>query len=320
MLLSALRHNKRRRAVEPDSLPRELLVDEAERIAAVIAGARKQLQPFASMTAKKDIFKMHRYLGAFDGVGSLLHLARLDPSTFQTEAPCLIEKLESQALNYTVVFSLLVTIAISLSVIHAGGGPYQTMPEEQARLFSSGSDIDSLAWTDAATFIAYRTSPSADVARQIHLMRAVFYAIENILLALAVSCTILGLFKSVAFTLAFSTALPTLTSRCENLLEHHRRLYPVYIMMNQGGIATIMYSVVFIVARSSAIAFFAQATVLAVAHIPIFNDQWGAGYLASLIWQQHREARRLFAAPNARKPEAREPSDMNEVEVHDVPS
>ena len=57
-----------------------------------------------------------------------------------------------------------------------------------------------------------------------------------------------------------------------------------------------MYSVVFIVARSSAIAFFAQATVLAVA----FNDQWGAGYVA---------CRRTECAC-----QRHDASDMNEVE------
>ena len=64
-------------------------------------------EPFASMTAKKDIFKM-RDLGAFDGVGS--HLPG-SIRAFQTELPCLIE---SRA-ELPVVFSLLVTIAISLS-------------------------------------------------------------------------------------------------------------------------------------------------------------------------------------------------------------
>lgn len=294
-MLASLRKRRRAVASEGDG---GLLVDEAERIAAIIFDARSRLRPFAERTSNKDIYKMHRYLGAFDGVGALLQLASVDARdtrNFRAEAGALIEKFENAALNYTVVFSLLITITVSLAVLHSGTGAYQLAPETQSRLFSGVSQIESLAWADAATFIANRTSPPAQAAGQAHLMRAVFYALEQFFLAAGVTFTCVGLFKAVALCIAFGTALPSVVARCEHLLANHRRLYPMYAMMQQGGVACAMYAVVFIVARSSAIAFFFHCTFLLLSHYFFLNDQFGGGQLASLIWQQHREARRLFA-------------------------
>ena len=289
---------KSRRRTSPEALS-PLVIDEAERAAQVIAEARARLKPFADLTRKRDIFKTHRYLGAFDGVGAMLQLASLDASRldqFRAEAGGVIERVESAALNYTIVFSLLITVTIPLAALHAGNGAYQLTPEAQAKLFQGVSSIDSLAYADAASFIAERTSAAEDVASQAHTLRAVFYALECAMLALGVTATCVGLFKSVALYIAFNAALPSVVARCEHLVQHHRRLVIVYYFMQQGGVATSMYAVAFITARSSAVAFFAQSACLLLAHFAFINDQCGGGQLASLIWQQHREARRLFAA------------------------
>ena len=183
------RRSKSRRRTSPEALP-PLVIDEAERAAQVIAEARARLKPFADLTVKRDILKMHRYLGAFDGVGALLQLASLDANRldrFRDEAGIIIERVESAMLNYTIVFSLLVTVTIPLAVLHAGNGAYQLTPEAQAQLFQGASTIDSLAYADAASFIAERTSAAEDVASQAHTLRAVFYALECIMLAVGVT-------------------------------------------------------------------------------------------------------------------------------------
>ena len=163
-----------------------------------------------------------------------------------------MDLLQTCFLNFTVLFSLLLTIAISLAVMHAGGFAYTSSSSSNANTNTSATSPaafgDDALWTaDFATFAWI-----SDLAAQ-ESVRRVFYAAEIGLLALCTLMFSVGLWESIILFTAFGTALPTVLDKYEFIMENPWRLTHPYVIFTMGP-AILLASVGCLASRVSAIA------------------------------------------------------------------
>ena len=119
----------------------EFSSSDKARIEALISAARKQLRPFAEAEApppcpRSRTHALHDSLGAQGGVGALLRIASFggsgnghefdcdavklgdgDAEAFLYESAAFIEGLQGESLNYSVIFSLFLTIFAALAAM-----------------------------------------------------------------------------------------------------------------------------------------------------------------------------------------------------------
>lgn len=245
--------------------------DDAEIVAKLITTARAALRPWATMV------KPHpdhiNSLGDYEGIGLHLKLAGLplEPNgsvsletlqRFHADGEIFLDGLQAAALNYTVLFSLFLTISISLLVMHAGSSAYAASAASDTTLaFHSLDTNDTLlgvpvrdAWGDLAAFAwpeALETQRS---------MRRSFYAAECAFLGLSAFMFVCGVYEGCLLFVVFGTGLPNVADKYLWVLENPWRLTHMWVFMFMGPVFMLI-GIAFLTARSSAIAFLTAAAV-----------------------------------------------------------
>jgi hypothetical protein len=301
--------NKSRRKHADDQI---ICLSESERVASVIKMARAKLTPFAAteypwngmLNFNNAMPKEYIELGMGDGVGVMLKMAILELSEdgtvtdailakFELEGEKLMDALQGCVLNYTVLDSLILTIFVSLVVLHAGGNAYTVGANDVAQRLGDPTGAHS-AWADLATFLSPEDATTQEAIRR------VTYCCEYIGLAIGTLLCSVGLWETLFFYQTVSTGLPSVVSKCEFIIDYPKRLT---FILNSFGMALVflLLTLPFVVARSSAIA---SIISLAVGLLWWAFDcrTFGSrrGQVAGLMLAQHREAQRILARPQGR--------------------
>ena len=289
-MIAALRRTRATRRGRIARSSAVTLVGEAERLAALVILARAKLEPIPNAPpyyVSLKTTKVLKPLGNFDGVGFLLKMASFDTDhdgklsaseleRFRYEGDHLIETMVSSLSNYSVLFSLLLTIFVTLQVLHAGKEPYEQNNTRTHRL-------DYTAAGDAADYLLPRSAEQ---------FRWCFYVLECSLLAVGTLICAVGLVISMLqYTLLAN--LPSLASKCEVIMSNLPRLTVLWTLM-QVGLNVLLNAVVCILVRVSAVAFLCSATAY-VLFITFITYEVTAGGVQATFRAQQTEARLLLA-------------------------
>ena len=140
---------------------------DAARAETICSQARELLKPFANISEEEATpHKLHKIwpkAGGLDGMGILLRLAEVETAggslspeamaIFVAHGEVIIELLQSVSLNFTVIFSLFLTIYISILVMHAGNPAYAyDVASRELGGIAFGSGDHSGAWYDLASY------------------------------------------------------------------------------------------------------------------------------------------------------------------------
>ena len=311
-------HTRLSRATDEEACESVLVISERQRVSAVARAARERLQPFVDMDPSRLAWFVFRprvgslliRLGISDGVGAMLKMASFDVGgdSGRSDFSCaklaqirshgeeLILSMQSAALNYSVIFSLFLTIYLSLSVMHAGKSAYETDESTTALRLGASWDHSVYPWHDFAKY-AYPNDAEAQAAT-----RRALYVVECAMLLLGTFASYLGLFETLLLYRSLSVGLLSVISKCEYLLD-----CPVRLAVNWNLLVVSLFclpvALPFILARSSAIAFHCACAMLAagVAYLTLVVTS-PVGSLYATFRAQHREARRLLRPPPAAPP------------------
>ena len=105
-----------------------------------------------------------------------------------------MDALQGCVLNYTVLDSLILTIFVSLVVMHAGGNAYAVTTSDVAQRLGSDPIGDHRAWADLATFLSPMDVPTQEAIRR------VVYILEYISLAIGTLLCTTGLWETLFST------------------------------------------------------------------------------------------------------------------------
>ena len=295
--------------VEIGSATLTVTLEEHERIGNVVALARHKLRAFATLDEGMMSYFLFRpkmvaigmTLGGFDGIGALLKMATFDVTgdgvictsdihSFQSEGALLTEQLQAGTLNYTVVYSLFLTIFVSLAVLHAGRNAYEIPEEDVAlRIGSYYSEEGREIFADLATY-----AWPADFAAQLSLRRSLYEG-EYISLAFGTVACIIGLLDSLLLYISMSTALPSVICKLEYIVGAPWRLVVLLWLLFFAAVPSLMLALLFIAARASAFAAFCfGAGVLCFLFWEFFFLQSSHGSVTTTLRHEHSEARRLL--------------------------
>ena len=284
-------------------------LEEHERVGNVVALARHKLRAFANLDEGMMSYFLFRpkmvaigvALGGFDGIGALLKMATFDVTgdgvisesdirSFQSEGALLTEQLQAGTLNYTVVYSLFLTIFVSLAVLHAGRNAYEIPEEDVAlRIGSYYNEEGREIFADLATY-----AWPADFVAQLSLRRSLYKG-EFVSLAFGTVACIIGLLDSLLLYISMSTALPSVLCKLEYIVGAPWRLVVLLWLLFFAAVPSLMLALLFIAARASAFATFCfGAGVLLFLLWEFVFLQSSHGSVTATLRHEHSEARRLL--------------------------
>ena len=280
---------------------------DRERAAATVLAARKKLGPFA---AKQSVLpgndmgpgKILAKLGLADGIGALIKIASFDLeadgsmskqefSRFDSECMLLLEGATSALLNYSVLSSLIMTIFVTIILLHvprnyevdgpAGDGLDILGPDAVER--SVYADVATFAWPNDAT--AQRN------------LRRVFHWIESIVLVSGFSAQSFALLKSTFLYTILTVGLPSVTAKCEYLVDNPTLAGDINNSVLGGGVDLLhMLALPWVVSRTSVVGFIAMIASAVVTHgfFGSYCMNASDGWLTKMFRAQHREAKRVL--------------------------
>ena len=296
-MIAALLLRKRGNHVQPGS---DFFMTESSRAAAICSRARERLKPFADISESevtpRKLQKIWDKAGGADGTGIMLRLAEIDidggelspqaMASFASHAAESMELLQSVALNFTVIFSLFLTINVSILVMHAGNPAYAyDVSHREASSIAFGGGDDAAAWSDLASY-TWPEDPSAQRSLRRHL-----YLAEVLSLLTHIFLCLQGMIYST-FNFSFLGPGLPLISKLELYVDDPNS----YTYLHQFDVITFTLPVVlgFVTARSSAIASLASFAVFGIVMINMtYTAQ--AGYVTKCILAQHKQARIVLA-------------------------
>ena len=125
------RHSNRRVGAMPDQPGEAARAAEAKRAAQVVRMARIALRPYATLPQNSrttTIATKANDLGGSEALGAMLRLARIEVTddylTPEAEGADIMDMLQNSTLNWSVVLSLLLTMYVSMAVMHTGSSAY----------------------------------------------------------------------------------------------------------------------------------------------------------------------------------------------------
>ena len=292
MLNAAARLKKKR--VEPVATSStDAVMDDRARILAVAHDARTRLQDLADLDDLtcflfKPAIKVIVKLGVTDGIGLMLRAARFgfgglltdaEIQRFDHEVVDTIESMSASVLNYSVILSLLLTIYVTLGVLHVGTGPYAGGDDAALRLDAFGAAGDAASYLSPADPQSFRFG---------------FYVAECVLIMLGTNVCFAGLLRALAVYNAITVELPSAVARCEYILAKPTRVSAIKDG-TQIGLICLASAVPCILVRSSAVAFLCAVGMWAYIFCWWLHYMC-LGELLDIVVAQHREARSLLAA------------------------
>jgi hypothetical protein len=241
-------------------------LNEFAQVAALVKRARSLLHPFAEIGDDGEhlTFKQMKLawdagleLGDYDGIGALLRVASIrlnadgsiaadEMHRFHAEGGDLMDQIQAQCQNFTIMFSIVLTITVALMTVSIGSNFYSSEVDATEPVHGFGDASASLAWSDFASW-AWPHDPSAR-----GLLRRAFAVCEAVFLGGALLWQIYGWYSAFALCAAFGSALPTVASKYDFLLDRPKRLTDlsfavVYAMFGMIG------ALPFLLSRASAI-------------------------------------------------------------------
>jgi hypothetical protein len=196
-------------------------LSDRKRAGQVVLAARERLRPFAELEDLR--MTKHQTLvmktGFVDGIGALMQISSFDLrpdgslseaeyARFVSENAELVEGGQSALLNYAVLSSLLMTIFVSLIVVHSSRGYEVDGPTNGVEAFGEDAAERGM-YADFATFVY------ADDLAARQTLRRVFYWLESVILVIGFSMQTFGLLKSTFLYALMSVGLPSVVAKCE---------------------------------------------------------------------------------------------------------
>ena len=247
---AAMRSRSKRQEQEPER-QRPITRARSERVAHLINTSRSKLEPLANAQSFASALKIHQQLGDLDGVGLLLKMASFDAASdgtiseeelrrFEHEGTQIVDALNSSLLNFSVLFSLFLTIFVSLQVLHVGREPY----EQAAPTLKLAASPYTAAAGDAATFLS--NDPEA--------FRWVCYVLEWLLLSIGTLVQTIGLCMTMGRYMT-TVNLPSVVAKCEFLLSRPKGSATIVISFLVGPMILLLGVLPMMLVRASAVAF-----------------------------------------------------------------
>ena len=288
------------------------VVDELSRVSSLVKLSLAQLQPLAELPDDASANTVVQFtcekLGGPEPVSMMLRLCdlsveedRLDAQALQqlkSDAVIYFDGLQNSALNMTVIYSLLLTIYVTLSVMAAGTSAYVTpLPDAASHHYVFGEDED--AWADLAQWCW-----PDDVGARAALRRSAYVG-ECVINAVGALVCLVGMWEANFLYLSFGQGLPDVLTKVEYLFGRKDRVLSLWGFFD-ASLMGVPLSLVFISARCSGIAFCCACGV-AVLDILYFVRVVciKGGCCADMYVMQMREAKRSLAAVASRRQEIR---------------
>ena len=242
--------------------------DDLLRAVGIVRRARQALTPIAELdenASLTEINKRSARVGGPEALGMLTRVARLNIGADGSLPPreyerlismggLLFDMLQNLQLNWSVIFSLLLTMYISIAVLHSGASAYVKDPDA---LFSVGSEAQR-AWGDLPSF-----AWPEDEAAQAGLRRGLYVG-ECMCIAIGVAYCTIGLVIALIMYTAFGMALPDELTKFEFMLNNPKHMGILWMFYDQS-LLVLPFAVAFVTARASAVlslAMFAAASVV----------------------------------------------------------
>ena len=280
-----------------------VLLSDRERIATLVRTARNQLEPYARLADSdfncaafsKKVNKEFTRLGGFDGVGATMKLASFDVekcdseySRFEKEAAVLIDGVQAALLNYAVLLSLFLTVYITLIILHVTRGyDLESAPAESSFELLEPRNM----YGDFASF-AYPD----DTASQ-RVVRRFFHWGECIWLNVGLCAVTHTLNLASCYYTMMSTGLPDLVTKCEYLLYRSDQMTTVWMGTLFAGAQCIHWSLLFVAARLSFVAWASTAAVI-FCYYTLYGQyvlNHPKGHYSCFMRQQHKAVRRVMS-------------------------
>lgn len=271
-----LRRKKIQGAPEAITADSSSVVDECERLAALVKEARKRLEPLAaSKKPKTDLFghlgsfSLYSGMGGETGCGMLIRLARIsldahgcvsaaELQRFKGEMGEVFEGLLTSITSIMVNCALMLTVYVVLALTEARGFLEMDLADG---VQPSAFGPDGVAWL----------VPGENQ----QVVRRAFYVVEGVLLALALVACMVGLVISGIY-LNIIPAMPGKIELLELLVTEIRHVFPLYlgIDVSQWCFPLVLP---FVAARYSGVAFCAGCFVT------MFAGFWVWGLMMSTV-------------------------------------
>ena len=299
-------HRKPARVVASSPATAEESEDDLARGGALVISAREQLQSLIELpentSAVKAVHIIFNKMGGPEPVSMMLRLVELnldahgrldDAHSLQRlneSAHIFMEGLQNSALNMTVIYSLLLTIFVTLTVMHAGAPMYHTTAASAADATAVfGAQYD--AWAELAQW-CWPADPDAKAA-----LRRGVYVGECAVNAFGALVCLWGIWEANFLYLAFGTGLPDALTKLEFLFEKKEgRINSLWTFFDMALLATPL-SLGFITARVSGIAFVCACIVIALDFYYFWRVLTFKGMCcADMYLKQVREAKRRMRA------------------------
>lgn len=283
--------------------------DDNRRAALIVKRAREKLRPFALIPDTQNPQTLVQYvtqnLGGPDTAGMLLRLSKheiesdgsLAPATlhlFIAEGEAAFEVLQNVTLNWTVIFSLFMTIYVTLAVMTSGSAAYTTTDE--AGLVFASSSTDSAhtgsAWSDFATF-AYPSEASSEARAT---LRRGLYIAECVMICTGFPLCLMGVLNAVMLFSSFGGALADVISKYEFLFASFTPMIFTWITFD-GSLFLLPLAVLFAAARASAIMFLGLVVGFCLTFVYMAKIGGPNAYALHILMQQ--SARRHLALEQA---------------------
>ena len=295
MLSSALRRPKT--APLETTIPMTQMADKATRIAALARTARAKLAIFADidlnrvMNNDREGKKIWIDSGNGEGLGFLLQMAAFgnnqedsvdtnDLKRFDRDASQQLDSLAGSTLNNSIALMLFLTIWVSIAMLHVGQAPYT--PDSGVPPLRDAAENTEAA-SDAATYF----SPQNPAG-----LRWGFYVVECVFVLCGFLLSFFGVFYTIILYWSLTNNLPVLINRCEFIMDNVH-IFGISIYLCLGNLILMSFSLPFILARASAVAFLC-AVVVAIAMLIAHQVLYRCGLAIRLLKAQQKLAREVL--------------------------
>ena len=242
--------------------------EDCTRAASIIRRAREKLVPVSECAYSKIIMEQTK-VGGPEALGALVRMAKhYNPSEERSASPQTVARLrasgevvfemfESMMLNWSVLFSLLLTVYASLAVLDcwtaayvnaSGSTPFTGLAEDNVIYDGSSASAATQhgAWSDLASY-AWPHDEGAQAG-----VRRGLYVGEVALICVGLGMCITGLFSTLIMNSAFGMSLSDALTKYEFILENNASLGTIWVLFDYGVIL-LPFAIGCVAGRSSAV-------------------------------------------------------------------